>query len=288
MKSPFFIIRTAVIALGVTTAVAGPLGTDITISDGNFKGSGWYSDREDNETETNPNTINTQVWDLEGMYSDASALTIVGGFNFQTGVTHAGHTYRGGDLFIDVTGDAVYGQAANGGSGLGGVVTNSFGYDYVLDFNSSYTSYTVFQVSESSLVSRGTDVASSNPWSYVSGGTAVAGYESVAVGGLGLLDHSVYSVLTTYGSTSPGLKGDGLGLPTSDLHYYLTVDLSFLPADTLATLHYTLECGNDNLMGQYTTPTSVPEGGSTLLLAAASMLALFTFSRKRSLAATAR
>src|SRR5687768_5429326 len=101
-------------------ALALPLGTNITISDGNFSAAPGYGNYEDNETETNPNTIQSQVWDLEGMYINGPKLTLVGGFDFKNGVTHNSHNYKSGDIFIDLNGNAVYGQAANGGSGTGG------------------------------------------------------------------------------------------------------------------------------------------------------------------------
>ncbi len=262
---------------------ADPVGTSITISDANYAGSGWYSNREDNETETNPNTITAQVWDLEGMYLNGSNLSLVGGFDFQDGVVNAGKTYKTGDIFIDVNGDAKYGQAANGGSGTSAwgstaTVANSFGYDYVISFNAAVTQYSVFQITPLSLVRRVTDVPSSNPWRYVSGGTAVADYQNVAIGGFGTLLPSEYNALETFGSTSPGLLGDASG---NNTHYYLTVDLSFLPDSTLTTLHYTLECGNDNLMGRFTTPPRVPDSGATALLLVVPIAAMVGIRRRR-------
>jgi hypothetical protein len=64
----------AMMAMATSSANAIVLGNNITISDNNNDGSNpavagnWYSNREDNETENTPNTITTQVWDLEGMY----------------------------------------------------------------------------------------------------------------------------------------------------------------------------------------------------------------------------
>ena len=75
--------------------------------------TGWYGDHEDNETETHPNTLQGQHWDLEGMYMDGSALTVVGGYDFRDGFTYSGHNYSSGDIFIDVDGDVVYGYPDN-------------------------------------------------------------------------------------------------------------------------------------------------------------------------------
>src|SRR5882724_10482020 len=91
-------------------AMASPFGTDITISDKNYAGSGWYSNREDQETETNPETVTSQQWDMEGMFLSGTSLTLVGGYDFKNGVTWSdGHNYKSGDIFIDINGDAQYG-----------------------------------------------------------------------------------------------------------------------------------------------------------------------------------
>src|SRR5450432_183619 len=93
------------LAVSANIALANPFGTSITISDKNNDGSdptvasNWYSDREDNETETNPPTINGQGWDLEGMYLKGNTLTLVGGFDFKNGMTYGSSVFRGGDVF---------------------------------------------------------------------------------------------------------------------------------------------------------------------------------------------
>ena len=181
-------------ALSAFALFAGPsfaalYGTDITISDNNYSGSDWYSNREDQETEVNPTTVTSQQWDLEAMMMQGSKLSLVGGYDFKNGVTWGdGHNYASGDIFIDVTGDAVYGTPANSGSGATGygagphtaTTANVFGYDYVMDLDYSTMTYNVIKLTSSSLVSRVVDVESSNPWRYVSGGTAVAGYQGVS------------------------------------------------------------------------------------------------------------
>jgi hypothetical protein len=269
------------------TPTAASLGSSITISDGNSSGSGWYGNHEDNETEANPFTVKGQDWDLEGMYLKNKSLTLVGGFDFKNGNTYTdGHTYLGGDIFIDTTGDAKYTQVDNGGSGVGGNVANSFGYDYVIHFSADVTTYNVFAINSSSIVSRAVDIAASDPWRYVSGGTAVQGYQNVAIGGYGLLDASVANVLTTQGSVSAGLQGgynsdtvSGTN-PTGDVdnnHYYLTVDTSFLPSGSVATYHYTMECGNDNLMGRAAVADNAT---STLFLLGGAMTLLVGYRRK--------
>lgn len=269
--------------VGMAAVYAGPIGPSVTISDANFSGSNtagnWYANREDNETETNPNTIIAQVWDLEGMYLSGYALTMVGGFDFRNGTLHGGHTYKAGDIFFDVNGDAVYGQAANGGSGVipfGSTATtaNTFGYDYVLSFNAAMTHYSVFSLTSASQVVKVTDVPSSNPWRYASGGTAVAGHQNVAIGsGYGLLSPADAASLTSYNSLAAGLQGDGSG---NNNHYYLTVDVSFLPANTLTLAHNTIQCGNDNLLGQF----NVPDAGTTSLLVMSALAGMVAVRRR--------
>src|SRR5450432_2916375 len=85
---------------GYASPFTSSIGNNITISDKNSAGSDWYSDREDQETETNPNTVTSQQWDLEGMFQKGNQLTLVGGFDFKNGVPWSdGHTYRSGDIF---------------------------------------------------------------------------------------------------------------------------------------------------------------------------------------------
>jgi hypothetical protein len=277
MRSPTFPLLALLAATSVAHAL--PIGQSVTISDANFSGvnsaGNWYADREDNETETNPNTANAQVWDLEGMFLSGSQLTMVGGFDFQNGTAHGARTYKSGDIFFDINGDAVYGQAANGGSGVsafGSLTTssNSYGYDYVLDFNAAMTSYSVYSLTAASQVLKVTDVPSSNPWRYVSGGTLLQGYSNVAIGGYGLLGD--VSTLTSFNSLSLGLKGDG----TNNNHYFISVDLSFLPVGTATLAHYTMECGNDNLVGGF----SVPESGMGWVLVGASLAGLLAMRRR--------
>lgn len=256
--------------LSSAVATATPLGQSITISDNNIWGVGWYGDHEDNETEGNPTTLRGQQWDLEGMYLDLSKLTMVGGYDFRNGTTHNNITYRSGDLFIDTNGDIVYGFPDLGGSGKGGTISNIFGYDYVIDFNDAMTHYTVRSLTAGSTLARVTDVPASNAWRYSSGGTALAGYSNLALN-YGLLDVSVYSLLSTYGS-GPGLQGY-LG---DNNHYFLDVNVGFLAPGTDATFHYTMECGNDALMGH----AHIPDGGSTILLLLGG-LSVFTFVRRK-------
>ena len=254
---------TAVMAFA-QVASALPLGTDITIPDNNYSGTGWYGNHEDNESETNPNTVQGQDWDLEGMYmNNGSTLTIVGGYDFKNGTTYNSHTYTSGDIFIDVNGNAVYGQTANGGSGTGGTTTSLFGYEYVLDLDYNTMTYDVIQLTPGSTVlTKVSDVPSSNPWKYSSGGTQVAGYQDVS--------------FTYYSNLSNADVGGLQGYGGDNVHYAIVTDLGFLADGTVVTVHYTYECGNDNLMGR----TMVPDMASTVTLCGFALLGLAGLRRK--------
>lgn len=278
MKNPILkLTLIASAAFASATALATPFGTNITISDKNYAGSGWYSNREDQETENNPNTVTSQQWDLEGMFLSGQTLTMVGGYDFQNGVLWTdGRRYKSGDIFIDIDGDAKYGQADNGGSGAthygsgphAATMANSFGWDYVLDLNFTTMTYNVISLTSQSLVTRVMDVASSNPWTYHSGGSALTGYQNQSM---------TYTAGLTNADT--GFQGDSTnatGWSTgSNQHYALAVDLSFL-AGSDAVFHYTMECGNDNLMGQ----AHVPDTAATSILLGLGLIALAGVRRK--------
>ncbi len=266
LKKIALLVSAAVVAL---PALATPFGTNITISDKNYAGSGWYSNREDQETETNPNTVTSQAWDLEGMFLDSQTLTLVGGYDFKNGVLANNKLYRSGDIFIDINGDAKYGKVDNGLSGTKGTVANSFGWDYVLDLNFTTMTYNVIALTTQSLVNRGTDVASSNPWTYQSGGTAVAGYQNQSLGYLAGLTNADTGFLGDSANTTSWSTG------TNDTHYALSVNLSFLAGED-AIFHYTMECGNDNLMGS----AHVPDSGSTSILLGLGLLAVAGVRRR--------
>ncbi len=253
------LLAALVLATGPTFAI--PLGTNITIPDQNTSGTGWYGNHEDNETESHPDTLRAQDWDLEGMFLGGSRLTLVGGFDFKNGVTYNHYNYRSGDIFIDVNGDAQYGYPVNGGSGLGGTTSNLFGYDYVLDLDFASMTYNVIKLDSSALLARGLDVAGSNPWRYVSGGDALAGFQGVSF--------DYYSGLTNADVGFQGYNGD-------NGHYAISVDTSFLGSGDFV-FHNTVECGNDNLMGA----AHVPDGGSTVTLLGLSLVGVVALRRRR-------
>jgi hypothetical protein len=243
--SKLILAITTLILISLSNAFAG----SITIFDNRTSGTAtntWYnqgnSPGEDQEVE--PGMIANQYWDLEAFFLNGNMLSMVGGFNFQYG-------YSGlysGDIFLDTTGDAKYGDA-------GASLQN--GYDYVVTLNRTANgtlngTYNVYSLIGGSLL----DVYSynsyeSSPWRYIPGTNSI----SLASGNLTFTQ-----------------SADGQGT-----HYTLDgIDLSFLPAGTTFISHFTFECGNDNLMGQGTT---VPEPG-TLILLGSGLVAAVTLRRK--------
>ena len=234
-------------------------GENITIYDGSSSGTGWYGANEDQEVE--PGDVTGQVWDLEGFFLDGAELSMVGGYNFASGQVdpyRSQNTYLSGDIFLDVTGDFNLGSSLGTGDGYK-TINNSFGYDYAIDFDFSTGEYQVFSLTENSLLSsvyfREND--KSNAFQYESGGTS--------------LTSGTFSYLT-------GLLDEEVDL-SGGSHNAVVIDLSsFLGDNVTFTSHFTMGCGNDNLLGKGT--TSVPEPTPMILLGS-SLIGLAGFGRKK-------
>ena len=239
MKQLSKVVVIAVLSVLFLSSYALALGTNITIDD--LRGyAGLAPGGEDQETE--PGMINTQAWDLEGFFLDGSTLTMVGGYDFKDGQSSGGKTYLSGDIFIDINGDAQFGISDPDSGVL------NYGYEYVLDLDFNTRTYDVFALNETSSllpVQESYNEPESDPWRYDSGGTLL--YE-----GLGL----IYTEFGTLTDANTGFLGGA--------HNAVAVDLAFLGLGVDFTSHFTIGCGNDNLMGQGTTP--VPEPASMLLL----------------------
>lgn len=226
------------------------LGADITIWDGVGAGGGpAYESRE-----VEPGCIDAPQWYLESFDLTGTTLTLTGGWNFLGGYDRN----ASGDIFIDVDGAVSYGEDLFSGSGNGNLPdSNVYGYDYVIHFvnrgdQSIGAEYEVYQLGANATLLtpyyRQNDA--SGPWVYNSGG------EPINVEGF------VYA--------PDRLNGDP---------YSISVDVGFLGADVSGALFkFTMECGNDNMIGQ--NRTTVPDGGVTAMLLGTGLIGLAGIKRR--------
>jgi hypothetical protein len=225
-----------------------------------------------------PGTATGQVWDTEAfvltsLIDDAGIaptvydLSMVGGWDFLNGRG----SWRSGDLFVDVDGDAIWGEPGIGGGDTGLTTElNQWGYDYVYDVNWGASTWDLYRIDAADTlleVYYGIN-EESNPWRYHSGGT------SIATGG------AVASASGDDAWTNT-LVDSGVGF-LGGQHYSVTVDLDWIIYDMYLLnggpiedpvqfiTHFTEECGNDNLMGVFEVvidrPPDVPEPSTLVLL----------------------
>ncbi|MGI6459965.1 MAG: PEP-CTERM sorting domain-containing protein [Candidatus Hydrogenedentales bacterium] len=246
--------------------------------------NGWWNGvgvgGEDQEVE--PNCTHGQAWDLEAFYLDSNnLLTMVGGYDFENGVTSSGWTWEYGDLFIDIDGNAVYGAAA--GTGQQGsqpshsqTTMNVYGYDYVLAFdgaldgdgNPMYTAYKLDAEDATLLVYYNAN-DHANPWRYDSGGEEVHSGSFQYFTNLPDTDFPTFTDDTF--QTLSHLQGGWHNAVQVDLTWLWDEVRQYDPewGGTVIT-HFTMECGNDNLMGQgilpYDPGVVIPEPASITLM----------------------
>jgi hypothetical protein len=242
------------------TALANPLGTNITISNGETPGQ--YPN-------ILPGCVQGPEWYLEGFYLDGYNLTLVAAFNLKQGQNdpyRPGVQYDSGDLFIDSKDIPLYGLAAKN------ITTGNYGYNYVLHmtWDTSTPTYDVYDISQFNGSMQGQDVYfsqnnDSKPFKYEPPNGAQPIYSNI----------SLLSYSDNFTDSSLPL------LPPGSKYCAATFDLSFLstdlgPGDEFYT-HFTIGCGNANLMGKGTAPVPEP---ATLLLLGSGLLGLAGFRKK--------
>lgn len=256
--------------LGVQAAQAY---TDITIYDGDgYLGGGQSAPGVGEDQETEPGMINSQFWDLEAFFVEGNKqIGMVSGFDFKgtsSGFYPNGRDFTSGDIFIDLDGDHIAGNAtANDGNGQH-TVADTFGYDLVIDTDWQAGTYKVIQLNNG--VASTTKTAwydvnyGSSPWKYV----ADANYDP-----LNTLSSGSFNYESGLSDADVGFSGGR--------HYRVSgFDLSFL-GDNDFYLHFTMGCGNDNLMGHLVQEERVTEPGPLVLLAAG-LLGLVAARRRMS------
>lgn len=255
------------------------LANNITIFDGEegtelYKGLPWYKGvdrvgdvnnaREDQEVEKG--MVGEQKWDLEGFFQDGKYLSLVGGYNFKDGA----EGYNSGDIFISTIGN--YGVGPTSGGDNNAKVNSNYGYEFVFDLKfdsvaSGKFAYDVYDIrginvetlTAKYMLNQTNTPISANPWRYVSGGQLIASGEFAFESGLT--------------DAATGFTGGS--------HYKISgFDLSLLsiPVGTEFFSHFTMGCGNDNLMGQGTFHTPEP---ATMLLFGTGLAGLAGVARRR-------
>jgi hypothetical protein len=252
-------VATAVFALVVGSSPAWAL--NITVNDKlGIGGSGQGGEYR----ETEPGTINSQIWDNEAFVVKGNKLVLVSGFNFKTGVYDSGsrQTFTSGDVFIDTDNDALWpAPTLGGGNGYQTINNINYGYNYVLDLNFANNTFNVVKLNDgaANLTSgyfRQND--GGNPFQYVDGGELKYTKGMVFREGL-----SRATIAADYGLDPASVYAYNNFAVELDMSWWNTE----FPDATAMMTHFNLGCGNDLMTGQLQGSfDQVPDGGSTLML----------------------
>jgi hypothetical protein len=239
------------LCLGTTSARA----DNITVFDGMSSGSSVGTSTTvrykgvgvgSEDQETEPGTLQGEAWDLEAFRLDGTDLSMVGQWDFVDGVYHSGHLYRSGDVFIDVGSDG--------------------SWDYVFDVDWNDGTYDLYKGAFTTQAP--TYIGGSTPWRRAAGGSLVVSGKSFTAS----VDNTLGFLGTSYDHTV--IEGFDLGTIVAD---------HGSPFEF--TSHFTMECGNDLLIGSATIPTPEP---TTLLLLGSGLIGLVGGARQRQKAGSAR
>lgn len=255
---------------------------------GPSSGPGALSGPSSEYQEVEPGMQTGAVWDLAAFVDPSPGrLGVLSGYDLANG--YAGTTI--GDIFVKVGGSPT--NLADPNTPYSQFVTNTYGYDYAIHFNFGTSTFNVIKLDANTVIENGEYANSGNynsasqPWRVASTTGGIVGGDlgtAVALSGPGA--NSLVYTNTLSAASASALAGFSV---TSDYKYYAEISTNFLQAVTgnangnpVVTYKLTMECGNDNMLGQQSSGfQQVPDGGATLGLIGMSLLSVVGLAKFR-------